>query len=146
MKLNWGYKIALFYMVFVAGIIFLVVQSSRQRIDLVTADYYGEEIRYQERINETKRADALSASVDVTVAQDILTLTFPTEFRGKKIEGTVTLYCPADEQKDIVRTISTDNNKMKISLPEQNKGLHQLKVKWKVDGLAYYFEQNITIN
>lgn len=146
MKFNWGYKIALFYLVFVVGIVFLVVQSSRQRVDLVTADYYGEEIRYQERINETKRAEALSAPVEVSIAQDVLTILFPSEFSGKNIEGSVILYCPADEQKDIVRSLTTVKNTMKISLPEQNKGSHQLKIKWEVDGTGYYFEKNITIN
>ena len=49
MKLNWGYKIAIFYILFVVGIVFLVFKASNQKVDLVTADYYGEEVRYQGR-------------------------------------------------------------------------------------------------
>ena len=63
MKFNWGYKIVLVYSVFVAGILYLVVQSSRQQMDLVTDDYYAQEIRYQEKIDQSKRASALSEPI-----------------------------------------------------------------------------------
>lgn len=146
MKLNWGYKIAGFYLLFVVGIVYLVVRSSMQQIDLVTSDYYGEEIRYQERINETQNAHALSAPVQVSYAQGVLTLDFPAELKGKEIIGTAQIYCPADQKKDLLRNISTENNLVKITIPEQNAGFHQLKLKWKADGVNYYFEKNLTLN
>lgn len=146
MKFNWGYKIAAFYLLFVVGIVYLVVRSSMQQIDLVTADYYGEEIRYQDRINETHNAQALSAPVDVRFGQGVITLDFPAELRGKQIEGTAQLYCPADQKKDLTRNISTADNLVKITVPAQNTGFHQLKLKWKADGVNYYFEKNINLN
>jgi len=145
MKLNWGHKILGFYLVFVAGIVYMVVLSSQQKVDLVTADYYGEEIRYQERIDESGRASALSAPIQYSIAQGLLTITFPKEFEGKKISGEVQLYCPSDDKKDIHRNIEVSDNTMKVTLPEINKGAHILKVKWKADGPAYYFEKNIFI-
>jgi hypothetical protein len=33
-----------------------------------------------------------------------------------------------------------------ISLPEQNQGFHQLKVKWEAEGVKYYFEKNLMLN
>jgi hypothetical protein len=146
MKFNWGYKIATFYLIFVAGIIYLVVQSSRQQVDLVTGDYYAEEIKYQERIDQKNNAAALSAPIQTDLRQDVLTLEFPSEFKGRDIKGTVQLYCPSDQNKDLSRNITTDNNQMKISIPEQNTGFHQLKVQWESGGVNYYFEKNITIN
>ena len=67
MKFNWGYKIVLVYCVFVAGILYLVVQSSRQQMDLVTDDYYAQEIKYQEKIDQSKRASALSEPIRLPV-------------------------------------------------------------------------------
>jgi FixH len=145
MKLNWGHKIIVVYVIFAAGILYMVVLSSRQKVDLVTADYYGEELKYQERINESGRASALSQPIQYNITQGILTLQFPKEFEGKSVSGEVQVYCPADDKKDIMRNIVAIDNMMKISLPEANKGAHVLKVKWKADGLAYYFEENIFI-
>jgi hypothetical protein len=146
MKLNWGHKILGFYLVFVAGIVYMVVRSSQQKVDLVTADYYGEEIRYQDRIDESGRASSLSAPIQYSIAQGLLTITFPKEFEGKSITGEVLVYCPSDDNKDIHRNIEVTGNTMKVTLPEVNKGAHILKVKWKAEGIAYYFEENIFIN
>jgi hypothetical protein len=145
MKLNWGHKILGVYLVFVAGIVYMVILSSRQKVDLVTADYYGEELRYQDRIDESGRASALSAPLQFNISQGSLSITFPKEFEGKKISGEVQLYCPSDDNKDLHRNIEVTGNLMKIPLPEANKGEHILKVKWKSEGLAYYYEKNIFI-
>ena len=59
MKFNWGYKITVFYLVFIAGIMYLVIQSSRQKMDLVTTDYYAQELKYQDKIDQSKRAGEL---------------------------------------------------------------------------------------
>lgn len=146
MKLNWGYKIAVVYLLFVAGIIYLVVQASRQNIDLVTENYYAEEIQYQQRINEKNNAQSLSAPLDVNVQHGVLTVSFPQEFSQKELQGEVLLYCPSDARKDLSRNLLMQGNKMKISLPEQNQGFHQLKVKWESEGVKYYFEKNLMLN
>jgi hypothetical protein len=72
-------------------------------------------------------------------------LEFPAELSDKVIKGDVLIYCPSDEKKDLSRNIVTENNLMKISLPEQNKGFHQIKVKFNADGINYYFEKNLNI-
>ena len=41
----------LLYAVFVAGIVFLVVKASSQKFDLVTKDYYEQELQYQNVID-----------------------------------------------------------------------------------------------
>ncbi len=145
MKINWGHKILAIYLLFVAGIVYMVVLSSRQKVDLVTDDYYAEEIRYQERIDESGRASALSAPIQYSIAQGLLTVRFPKEFEGKKISGEFLLYCPSDDKKDIRSNIETTGNEIKVTIPEANKGAHVIKVKWKADGLTYYFEENIFI-
>jgi nitrogen fixation protein FixH len=143
MKFNWGYKIAAFYLVFVAGILYLVVQSSRQQMDLVTPDYYAQEIKYQEKIDQSKRAAALSEPIRYQVISDGIQISFPQEFQGKSITGDALLYYPADEKKDIAVTIQTNQNQMIIPIPDKRSGMHILKVNWEVDGVSYYFEEPV---
>ena len=145
-KLNWGHKIALVYLLFVAGIIYLVVQASRQNIDLVTENYYADEIQYQQRIDEKNNTQSLSAPLEINVHQGVLTVSFPEEFSQKELKGEVQLYCPSDAKKDLSRNLQMESNKMMISLPEQNQGFHQLKVKWEAEGVKYYFEKNLMLN
>jgi hypothetical protein len=145
MKFNWGYKIAAVYLVFVAGIMYLVVQSSRQQVDLVTPDYYAQELKYQDRIDESQRADALSEQLQFSVENSVLSIKFPSEFAGKSITGTVLLYCPANKENDISRSITVSDGRMNITLPEKNKGSHELQVSWEVEGVKYYFGKSLFI-
>ena len=145
MKFNWGHKILGIYLVFITGIAFMVVMSSRQKIDLVTPDYYAEEIKFQEKIDEKNNASKLSAPIQYKIVNGDLVLQFPKEFDGKKLKGELMIYCPSDVNKDIRRTLDVSENTMKITLPELNKGAHIIKIKWSCEGIQYYFEENLFI-
>jgi hypothetical protein len=145
MKFNWGVKITAVYVIFVMGIMYLVIQSSRQTVDLVTPDYYGEEIRYQERINQTRRAEALSSPIQHNLNGQLLEIRFPPEFEGREISGSVLLYYPADSKKDVKVPVQTQANRMSLSIPEKSSGMHILQVSWKSGSETYYFEEPLFI-
>ena len=145
MRISWGQKITFVYVLFVCGILFLVFQSSRQRVDLVTEQYYEEEIEYQRRIDESKRADALSEKVKVTQAGNGLTVRLPAEFEGRNVAVEAHLYCPSDERNDIRMETATLDRGFRIEWPAGRKGLHILKLNWSSEGISYYSEQNVFI-
>jgi hypothetical protein len=143
MKFNWGYKIVLVYCVFVAGIMYLVVQSSRQQMDLVTDDYYAQEIKYQEKIDQSKRASALSEPIRFQLTEVGIEVNFPKEFDGKNIIGNALLYYPANEKKDVLASINTSQGKILIPIPDKRSGMHILKINCEVEGVSYYFEETV---
>lgn len=145
MKFNWGYKITLVYLVFVAGILYLVMQANKHDVDLVTQDYYGEELRYQEKIDQRSRADALSGPVRYTLADKAIHIRFPGEFTGKEITGEVLLYYPADSRRDVRSPIRTSANAMTLQIPDTRSGMHILQVTWTSEQQTYYFEENLFI-
>jgi nitrogen fixation protein FixH len=145
MKFNWGYKIMTVYIVFVAGIMYLVVQSSRQAQDLVTPDYYAQELRYQERIDQSSRAASLSEPVRYSLEPGSIRIRFPKEFEGKAITGQILLYYPADSKKDVNAKIQATGNEMTLAIPEKRSGMHVLQVSWESGGQSYYFEENLFI-
>ena len=145
MKFNWGYKILLVYLVFVAGILYLVVQSSKQSVDLVTPDYYAQELKYQEKIDQRKRAEALSGPLRYQIIGQQLEVIFPREFAGKTIGGELLLYYPANSSKDVRAPIAATDNTMRINLPKDTHGMHILQVSWTSDGISYYVEENLFI-
>ena len=81
MKLSWGHKIAATYLVFVAGMVFLVFKANSEKFDLVTKDYYEAELKYQEIIDQTANATELSAQVIVEKNGTELTIRFPSEMK-----------------------------------------------------------------
>jgi hypothetical protein len=59
MHISWGIKIAMLYCGFVALIIIMVSMAMNQKIDLVSKDYYEQELNYQKKIDKTNRSHAL---------------------------------------------------------------------------------------
>ena len=68
--MNWGTRIIIMYVGFVALIITLVVVSMRQQVDLVTPDYYAKELKYQTNIDKTKNYNELKTSLKCTIQSE----------------------------------------------------------------------------
>ena len=141
--MSWGYKILLVYIVFISGIVFMVVKSSMQNIDLVTTDYYEQELQYQTTIDATLRANELSAKLQCSIVNDSLRIEFPAEMKNDKVKADVWLYCIANKTKDIRKTVEVSGGIMLVPLPVGNKGSHDLKINWEAAGKTYYYEQKI---
>jgi len=143
--MNWGYKILVVYVVFVAGIMLMVFKSSNEKMDLVTTDYYAKELKYQDKIDATSRANALTEDIKYDITDKQIVLHFPKEFAGKKMSGTAELYCPSDENKDIKQDFSAEDATVTINISTVNKGQQELHISWQVNGVDYYFEKKIFI-
>ena len=59
--MNWGWKLAIGSALFMAFIIYFVVQSFNDKTQLVSDNYYEHELKFQEQIDAAKNAKAKSA-------------------------------------------------------------------------------------
>jgi hypothetical protein len=143
MKISWGYKIVFIYTVFVLGILTMVFLSAKENRDLVSENYYTDEIAYQQVIDQSSKTAALSAPVELIASGKQLIIQLPKEFYGLQANGEWTLYYAADKARDLTGNISTQNGKYSVDIPAHAKGQYLFKMLWKVDSKEYYFEQNI---
>ena len=143
MKFSWGHKIAFAYLAFIGGISFLVIKASSQKFDFVTKDYYGEELKYQQVIDEATNANKLSAPVRVEKNNGSLTVRFPGEMKGKKKQVDFYLYYPADAKKDFRLSLDVNDAEFTQVLPQPISGQYELKLTWISDNIKYYNEQKI---
>ena len=145
MKLNWGHKILVVYLIFVGGILFLAIKSSQQKFDLVHQDYYGAELKYQEVINATRHASELGADLGVLVRGSYLHITLPPTFQKSETQGEAHLYCIADEKGDMTKQIKSNNGELVLELLTRMKGNYTLKLTIQNKGVDYYFEKKIML-
>ena len=143
MKLSWGYKIAFVYIGFVAFIGILVYKASNQKFDLVTKDYYEEELKYQQVIDQAANTSKLSSPVVVEKKERELKISLPDEMKNKKKLVDFYLYHPADAKKDFRKSFQLDENEIIQTLPTGMSGMYELKLLWEADGIKYYFEQKL---
>ena len=145
MKINWGYKILIVYGVFVIGMLTLVFLSSKENKDLVSENYYEEEIKYQHIIDESANTASLSSDPLINRNNNVVNITFPEEFTHEKTDGEWVLYYAADKSKDVQGKLNVINGKYSIEIPDYATGTYQLILNWRAAEKKYYFEKAITL-
>jgi len=145
MKISWGYIIVMVYSCFVLGIMTMVYLSAKENRDLVSENYYAEEIAYQNVIDQSSKAAALSAPVELTVSANQLTIQLPHEFIKLHTKGHWTLYYAADKKRDISGTFGSTNGIYHIQIPAGKSGQFLFKLQWESGNTAYYFEKPIVL-
>ena len=145
MKMNWGHKILIVYLIFVGSILMLALKSSKQKFDLVEKDYYGAELKYQDVINAKRHTTELGADLNTELRGSFLYITLPASLQKSETVGEVHLYCTADEQGDMKKHITSFNGKFSLKLLSTMKGNYTLKLTIQQKGIDYYFEKKIML-
>jgi len=144
MKISWGTGIWAVYGLFVLMILGLVGMSVIQKIDLVSDDYYEQEIRYQGKIDKINNAKQLTTPLKWEVAETGITLHYPADMKG--ISGQIYFYCPSDNRKDFKLDIqSSKSGSQFISTQKIPAGRYQLKIDWQANGVSYWNEGTVNI-
>ena len=146
MKVNWGAGIAVLYMGFVVMILLLVGMSASQKIDLVTDQYYEEELRFQDKINKTNHAKALIDPLAWEVTEQGIHINYPESFRENNLTGTIKLYCPSDNTKDRTFPIKSTNHTQQIAASDLHSGRYYLQIDWQNGKETYWNEGVVVIN
>jgi hypothetical protein len=142
MKLNWGFGIFILYGAFVVFILFLVFRSSQEKVDLVTEDYYQQELEYQEVIAQKNNAAMLDSGLTYSIDKMKVILTFPPQ--QKDINGKVKLYRASNNNFDLLFDISLNSsNEMEINLKDSPLGLYKMLVSWEANSVKYFIEKDI---
>jgi len=146
-KFNWGWGIALFYSSFVIFMLFMVWCSTQMRTELVTADYYGEELKYQTLLDKMKRSNTLSEPLSWSVSERKVKLNFPNDVRGKNVKAEVLFYRADNSLRDFSVSCSADSaGTCVIASQKFEHGAYKMKVDWSADKETYYKEGVININ
>jgi len=145
-NISWGTKIAILYISFIILIIGMVVLSMQQKVELVSDDYYANELVFQNKINETNNANGLSETVTHHIYNNTLTVILPIDFKDKKLTGNIEFYCPSDKSKDLRLPIQLNNDlEQSIDLKKLSKGMYKMKVEWFTGKTGYLTEETIII-
>lgn len=144
MRINWITYLILTFGVFMVFIITLVVKTTYINVDLVSEDYYKQELNYQGQIDKMTVTKEASKEIDCTVDDSFLVLTFPekTQF----VKGEIEFYRPSNAKQDFKLKLGTDEQGKQYFKKELFKtGLYKMKIDWISKGINYYLEKDIYI-
>jgi hypothetical protein len=146
-KIHWGYRVAVLYTGFASLIIFLVSLTFRENIDLVTPDYYAQELKYQEKKESIERNNRLENPARISRTKEQAVVIFPANFNPGDITGTIHIFRPSDKELDFQLAIRPDDNNYQIiDLKTLTRGLYRIKVSFKVNGEEYFLEEQIVVS
>ena len=146
MKLNWGTAVVIAMISFIVFILTFVYRSAvmdEYQHELVSEDYYGDELHYQEEIDKMKNASALEVDVTLIRTADGLTLRFPQGLEPNKISGSIYLQRPSNKSLDLRMPIELIENDFLIPDQDLASGKYLVIIDWKHEDSEYMFKDEI---
>lgn len=146
-KLNWGWGIAFIYSLFVAFMLFMVWNASNEKNEMVSKDYYNQELVFQGQIDKQIRTEALGDPLQWQVNGREVVLKFPLSMAMKNIKADILFYCPSNSDKDFSVCIAPGaDGSYNLRSEKFEKGTYNMQVNWSAGGITYYNEGAIHIN
>lgn len=146
MKLHWGTGLGIVFVIFAIGILVMVRISMNREIDLVSDDYYQQELRHQEQIDTEQRSKDLPEHPTIAVLSTGVVVKLPRMFSAANTSGVLTFYRPAERHKDFTVGLHLDTASAQVvPTTSLQKGLWKLKVRWSQHDQAFYHEEAIVI-
>ncbi|MCE1190132.1 MAG: FixH family protein [Ignavibacteria bacterium] len=132
MKWNWGKSIALMIALFMVIWGGLLIFAFNQKVELVTPNYYEQELKYQQEIDRQKNTMHLQTEPSFSYENKALHISFPIKEVGNSISGSVIFYRPSDSGKDRTYKIAIDTSGLQhIPTTGLLPGLWKVKVNWQ---------------
>jgi nitrogen fixation protein FixH len=144
----WPYAIIATFVLFASYIGFMVQQAMRTSVDLVSADYYQQEIAYQKRMESVARTAALPAPVQVRYDEETqrLTLELPPSMAGQQVAGTVHFFRPSDQKLDFKLPFTpTQKAPQQLNTSKLQPGYWRLRIDFTAGGQQYFVDKELSI-
>ena len=146
MKLNWGTGIVIAmisFMIFILTFVYRSVVMDEYQHELVSEDYYGDELHYQEEIDKLKNASNLETDVTLKSIPEGLVIKFPKDLESSKISGTVYLQRPSNKSLDLRLPIELTTEDLLVPDESLASGKYIVVVDWKHNDSEYMFKDEI---
>ena len=144
--MSWGNKLLLVFISFAGLMSYMTYRCMQTPVDLVTKEYYRDELAYQQVIDGTKKANALSGKVTLHHQSGQIIVQFPQEMKDSPIKGAILFYCPADATRDRRLSLELDaDGKQSIDAKAFHSGRYVVKIEWESHQTTYYSELNFII-
>lgn len=141
-KFHWGWAIVFAFVLFASGVFYVIWRSSQSSVEMVTPNYYEKEIEFQGVIDQKKNYQSLQGKLVIERAETGLIFHFPSDFKGRPIQGKIHFYRPSNLRMDRHFELDVDENlQMFIAYENLFAGKYLVKLHWVANDLDYYYEE-----
>lgn len=136
MKLNWGFGIAVVYVLFAVSMVLFAIKASSQKYDLVTDSYYNAAVNYQKTIDAENNASRAESKLGIKFlpGENVMEIN-SNGTTLKKITGILSFYKPDKASDDFTLNFNTDDSgKQIIPLKILAHGYWKVNATWNENG------------
>jgi nitrogen fixation protein FixH len=144
----WPVSIVVFFTVAILGCVTFVAFCSRHPAELISANYYEEEVHYQGQMERQQRGQeaALPGAVSYNPGSKQIVVSLPTKISQAKLEGKIQLYRPSAINQDRQLNLDLDSHGVQtIDAANLPPGLWKVRVSWRADNRDYFIDQRVVI-
>lgn len=140
-KSLWGYGIAAVYTIFALATFGFVAFTMTQKVELVSKDYYAQELAFEDQINRERQTKGLDVQLTCDLSADGKFIRLQLPPKVAQARGQITLYRPSDSALDQQLEFTPDEQgRQTISVAKLARGVWRVKVAWSYEGREYYNE------
>jgi len=146
-NMSWGYRIVILYVAFVGGMLYLVYRCTQEDVELVSTDYYEQELKYQDKINQEQNShnDHANLHINYQSEKQEIEIKFPEHLSNEKMKGDITMFRPDNSKLDYKIPVLVQNGKQIIPTEKLMRGLWRIKTSWTAGATPYFQEEKIFI-
>ncbi|RZJ39177.1 MAG: nitrogen fixation protein FixH [Chryseobacterium sp.] len=144
-NLNWGHGLAIALGCFMLFILFLifVFPMGKQNADMISNNYYEEELQYQDIIDAKNNAAKLEKTPTYKVTNEGMLISFPETIKVDDNTVNFVLFRTADSNLDVKKEVTLQHNLFLIPKAVISSGSYTLKLKWKENKKPYQVDYDI---
>lgn len=144
-NLNWGHGLAIALGCFILFILFLifVFPMGKQNADMISNNYYEEELQYQDIIDAKNNAAKLEKTPTYKVTNEGMLISFPESIKVDDNTVNFVLFRTADSNLDVKKEVTLQHNLFLIPKAVISSGSYTLKLKWKENKKPYQVDYDI---
>ncbi len=144
--MSWSYRITILYLGFMAIILTLVTLSMKNSDELVAADYYSQELKYQDKIDAINNTNTLTESISHEINDKAIALSLPVGFKPAEVNGEIYFFCPSNSKFDLKIKMNFDaSGKQVIAKYLLKPSAYKMNLTWTTGGKKYFKEEVINI-
>ena len=145
-KFSWGHGIVIALGSFIAFILFMIFlfPNGQQNSEMITENYYEEELAYQKIIDAKNNADLLPEKPKYNQDQSGIKVIFPEDINNGNSKFTIDLHRADDQKLDVKREITLDaKNTLFIPANILVKGNYVLRTMWTTNNKNFQIDYDL---
>lgn len=131
------------FIIFILSMLFLF-PNGQKNSEMVTDNYYEEELKYQDVIDAKKRADELQEKPVYSQNSEGIRITFPQDYNNSNTTVKFVMNRTDDQNLDVHKSVQLDSRKSFL-IPAQvlKMGNYTLRLSWTKDKTDYRLDYDV---